>query len=157
LIRLTRFVNRLLRPLIHREYLSETHALEFAHESVEGMHELLKKPGLSLLGLLLAVLAKSLQAVNLMLVFLAFGVPFSGGTIIAAFSLIMLFVVVSPTPGGLGVVEGTMPLVLSSFGIPMGTAVVLMLAYRGTSFWPQVLLGIPALRLLSKNPDTQPA
>ena len=148
---LARMLNRLLRPFLHRDYLSEAHTHEFAHESAEGLNELRQRPGNALLILALAILAKSIQAFNLMLIFLAFGVPFSAGTIIAGFSLMTLFIVISPTPGGVGIVEGAMPLALNSLGVPLGMAVVITLAYRGTSFWPQVLLGIPALRLVSRS------
>jgi len=86
----------------------------------------------------------------LYIIFLAFKVDFSAGTLVAGYSLSTLLAVVSPTPAGIGVVEGTMPLVLSSLRVPIGAATVITLAYRGVTFWMPFLLGIPALRLLSR-------
>jgi glycosyltransferase 2 family protein len=45
--------------------------------------------------------------------FLSFKVQFSTGTIVAGFSMAYLFLIVSPTPSGIGIVEGLMPLALA--------------------------------------------
>jgi glycosyltransferase 2 family protein len=151
LVWLTRKVNRILRPFLHREYLSEPHAVEFAQEAVEGLQELNQRPGSIVLTGFLFLINKTLQLGVLLIIFMAFKVDFSAGTLIAGYSLSTLFAVVSPTPAGIGVVEGTMPLVLSSLRVPIGAATVVTLAYRGVTFWLPFLLGIPALRLLSRT------
>ena len=65
----------------------------------------------------------------------AFEVPFTAGTIIGGFSISYLFLIVSPTPSGIGIVEGIMPLALSSLSVPWSQAVIITLAYRGITFW----------------------
>ena len=77
----------------------------------------------------------------LVAVFLAFQVPFSAGTIIGGFAIAYLFLIVSPTPAGIGIVEGIMPLALSSLRVPWSEAVVITLAYRGITFWIPLALG----------------
>jgi len=47
----------------------------------------------------------------------SFEIPFSAGAIIAKFSLAYLFLIVSPTPSGIGIVEGLMPLALTSLNV----------------------------------------
>jgi glycosyltransferase 2 family protein len=150
LLWLTRKVNRILRPFLHRDYLSEPHAVEFAQETLEGLQELSQRPGIIIMTGFLFLANKTLQLGVLFIIFLAFKVDYSTGTIVAGYSLSTLFGVVSPTPAGIGVVEGTMPLVLSSLRVPIGAATVITLAYRGATFWMPFLLGIPALRLLSR-------
>jgi uncharacterized protein (TIRG00374 family) len=87
----------------------------------------------------------------LALTFLAFEVPFTLGTVIAAYSIGLLFVIVSPTPAGLGVVEGMLTLALTTLGVPLGTATVLTLTFRGLTFWLPFVNGFIALRWLERR------
>ena len=65
----------------------------------------------------------------------------------------VLFYIVSPTPGGLGFVEGALILVLTSLGVPQAGATVVTLAYRGITFWLPFLLGFVALRRVKRFND----
>jgi uncharacterized protein (TIRG00374 family) len=47
-----------------------------------------------------------------------------------------------PLPGGIGGVEGGMIAAFVAFGVPAGTAVIAVLAYRAISFWLPTLPGI---------------
>lgn len=148
---LARFVNRLLFPFIRRDYLSERRAHEFAQEVSDGL-EALRSDHRSLLSpLILGLFNKFLLILTLALVFTAFKVPISIGTVVAGFSVGYLFMIVSPTPAGIGFVEGALTLVLSSFYIPLSVAAVLAIAYRGFTFWYPLLLGFLAFRALSKT------
>jgi glycosyltransferase 2 family protein len=82
---------------------------------------------------------------------MAFRVPFSAGTIIGGFAISYLFLIVSPTPAGVGIVEGVMPLALSSLRVPWSEAVVITLAYRGITFWIPLGLGAVAFRMLERK------
>jgi uncharacterized protein (TIRG00374 family) len=75
-------------------------------------------------------------------------VPFSAGTIIGGFAITYLFLIVSPTPSGVGIVEGVMPLALSSLGVEWSQGVVITLAYRGITFWVPLGVGAIAFRIL---------
>lgn len=81
----------------------------------------------------------------------AFQVPVSIGTLVAGTSLAYLFLIVSPTPSGVGIVEGILTLALRSMYIPGNDAIVITLAYRGVTFWFPLLLGGLSMRWL----DTQ--
>ena len=150
LAKISRMINRILRPFIHREYLSEAHAHEFALEAAEGLTLIRSQPRSILLPLLFAITNKTAQILVLTLCFLAFKVPISIGTIIACFSIGTLFVIISPTPAGIGVVEGALTLALTSMYISLEDAWVITLSYRGITFWIPMLVGMISLRALEK-------
>lgn len=148
---MARLVNRIVKPFIHREYLSEARAHEFAHEIAADLKSLPQKKNSLLLPLLSAFAGKALTMCVLMASFLSFDVPFSAGTIIGGFSISYLFLVVSPTPSGIGIVEGIMPLALSSLRVPWSQAIIITLAYRGITFWLPLGIGAVALRMLNRS------
>jgi uncharacterized protein (TIRG00374 family) len=148
---LAHLVNRLLQPFLHHNYLSEDRAKEFAQEAADGLSILRRDPKRVLLPLILAI-TKFGFLISIMLVsFLAFKVNVSPGTLIAGFSLGYLFMIVSPTPSGLGIVEGVLTLAFTSMYIPLGTAAVVALAYRGFTFWLPLFFGMGAFRWLGGN------
>ena len=148
---LARLVNRMARPFIHREYLSESRAHEFANEMADDLKSLPERPRSLLKPLLFAFANKALMICILMVSFLSFQVPFSAGTIIGGFAISYLFLIVSPTPSGIGIVEGIMPLALSSLRVPWSQAVIITLAYRGITFWVPLGVGAIAFRMLDRT------
>lgn len=146
-----RQVNRTVRPLLRREYLAEARAYTFAHDVAAGLKRLDHRPETLFVPGVLALLNKGLLVTILLLMFMAFKVPFSVGTLVAGFSIGYLFLIVSPTPAGLGVVEGALTLALRSLRVPLGDAAVLTLAYRGITFWAPLLIGMIAFRWLSHS------
>ncbi|HEX9013978.1 MAG TPA: lysylphosphatidylglycerol synthase transmembrane domain-containing protein [Anaerolineaceae bacterium] len=142
-------VNRVVWPFIHREYLSTVRARAFASDAAEGMLALRGKNRELLVPLALALFNKALLICVLFLVFLAFGIPFSAGTLIAGFSMGYLFLIVSPTPAGIGVVEGVMALSLHTWGVPLDSAAVVVLAYRAFTFWGPFLAGMQTFRVMA--------
>lgn len=139
-------VNRVLRPILHREYLDLASAHQFAHDMHDGLRQVRQSRGSLLLPIALALSNKALLISILFLVFLAFRQPFSVGTLIASFSIGYLFYIVSPTPSGLGFVEGAMTLTMRSLRVPLAAAAVITLAYRGITFWITMLYGAIAIR-----------
>ena len=148
---MARLVNRIAYPFIHREYLSEARAHQFARDMAMDLKALPERRRSLLLPLLYAFANKSLLMCILLFIFLAFQVPFSAGTIIGGFAISYLFLIVSPTPSGIGIVEGVMPLALSSLGVQWSQAVIITLAYRGITFWIPLGVGAMALRLLERE------
>ena len=148
---MARLVNRILNPVLHRPYLSETRAHEFAYEMAADLKSLPEKRHNLLLPFLYSLLSKTILMCVLLSVFLAFQVPFSAGTIIGGFAITYLFLIVSPTPAGIGIVEGIMPLALSSLRVPWSEAVIVTLAYRGITFWIPLAVGAFALRVLERE------
>jgi len=148
LARIAHFINRIVRPFIHRDYLSEERAHTFAAEMGEGMAGLPERSKQLLRPLLHGLANKALLLGILLTAFLSFGVPFSAGTIVAGWAIAYLFLVVSPTPNGIGIVEGIMPLTLTSLHVTYEAAVVVTLVYRAVTFWMLLAVGAWAFRRL---------
>ncbi|MBI5933108.1 MAG: flippase-like domain-containing protein [Chloroflexi bacterium] len=149
LARMARTVNRVIRFFLHRDYLSEERAHAFAAEVADGLSDLPEHSALRLSRPLLhALFGKLLLIGALACAFLSFDVPFSAGTIVAGWAIGFLFLIVSPTPNGIGVVEGLMPLTLTSLRVPYEAAVVVTLLYRAVTFWFLLAVGAWAFRRL---------
>jgi uncharacterized protein (TIRG00374 family) len=73
--------------------------------------------------------------------FVAFQQPIGFGTLVTGYAMGILFSIVSPTPQGIGIVEGIVPLVLTSLAIPFDKAVVTVLAFRALSLWLPLFIG----------------
>ena len=148
LARVAGFGNRLLFPLLHRDYFSQERAHLFAEEVGEGLSGLTQKPINLLEPVSYGLLGKLLLMGVLTCSFLAFDVPFTGGTIVGGFSVGYLFLVVSPTPSGIGVVEGVMALALTSLRVVWSQSVIITLVYRAITFWVPLGVGAAAFRRL---------
>ena len=146
LVWLARLGNRLLRPFIHKEKFSEEGARNLAHDAVGGINELRRRPAELFYPLILAITNKTILLLIFYMMFLAFQVPASIGTLIAGTSLAHLFRIVSFTPSGMGIVEGVLTIALRSMYIPVSDALVITLAYRGLTFWIPLILGAFAIR-----------
>lgn len=148
LAKIARLVNRIVRLFRRVDYLSEVRAHEFANEISDGFSGLTEKPVSLIRPILWGILDKGLLMLVLICSFLSFGVPFSTGTIVAGFSMAYLFLIVSPTPSGIGIVEGLMPLALVSLNVRWSQAVVITLVYRAVTFWFPFAVGAWTFRFL---------
>ena len=159
LAKIVRIVNRIVGPIIHRDYLSEARARAFGFEIAEGLSSLPERPRSLIRPFMLSLANKVLLMGVLICSLLSFDVPFSAGTIIGGFAIAYLFLIVSPTPSGIGVVEGVMALALSSLRVDFSQAVIITLVYRGITFWLPLVVGAVAFRALqatgTKAPEIQ--
>jgi uncharacterized protein (TIRG00374 family) len=143
-----RWINLIVKYFRKGEYLSEARAHEFAHEVSEGFSGLTERPSSLVRPVLWGILDKILLMCILVSAFLSFQVPFNAGTIIAGFSIAYLFLIVSPTPSGIGIVEGIMPIALTSLQVDWSQAVVITLTYRAVTFWFPLAVGAYTFRSL---------
>ena len=148
LARIAHAINRVVRFFFHRDYLSEDRAHAFAAEIADGLACLPERPKQLMIPLLHGLANKTLLISILLTAFVSFGVPFSAGTIIAGWAIGYLFLIVSPTPSGIGIVEGIMPITLASLRVPYEAAVVVTLTYRAVTFWVLLAVGAWAFRYL---------
>jgi hypothetical protein len=86
---------------------------------------------------------------GLYLLFVAFEQPVHLGTLVAGFSMGIVFWVVSVVPAGLAAVEGIMTLVFTDLGIPPDKAAAIVLTFRAMNFLLPVGIGFFALRQTS--------
>jgi glycosyltransferase 2 family protein len=145
---LARLINNILRPFIHRDYLQEDKAHAFAQEIAEGISMLRGKRKELIWPMLYALNNFALLICVLAFTFLALGTPFSVGTLVGGFAIGYLFLIVSPTPSGLGVVEGTMTIALNTLRVEWAAAALITLTYRVITFWFPLVVGAVAFRLL---------
>jgi uncharacterized protein (TIRG00374 family) len=71
----------------------------------------------------------------------SFGHPISPIDLMVAYGLANILAVIPITPGGLGIVEGTLITTVVGFGVPHGPAILAVLAYRFLNFWLPIPLG----------------
>ena len=153
---MARLINRIVRPFIHRDYLPVERAHSFAYDGAAGIAAVRHNPLGLLKPILLAVSNKSLLILILMLTFMAFHVPYTSGTIVAGFSIGYLFLIVSPTPSGIGIVEGVLTLALTSLWVPVEAAAIITLVYRGYTFWVPLFVGMAAFRQIPHESRKDP-
>jgi uncharacterized protein (TIRG00374 family) len=145
---IARVINRVLRPFIHRDYMQEERARLFAHEAADGIAMLRGKRKELLWPFLFALNNFALLICVLAFTFLALGTPFTVGTLVGGFAISYLFLIVSPTPSGLGIVEGVMTIALASLRVQLEAAALITLTYRFITFWLPMAVGAVAFRLL---------
>jgi uncharacterized protein (TIRG00374 family) len=148
-------INRILRPFIHRDYIQAERPFTFANEIGDGISMLRGKRGELLWPFLFALNNFALLICVLAFTFLALGTPFTVGTLVGGFAIGYLFLIVSPTPSGLGVVEGAMTIALNTLRVDMAAALLITLTYRVITFWFPMALGAVTFRILGGK--TKPA
>jgi len=156
LARIARLINRIVRPFIHREYLDEEKAHFYAKEIAEAIHSLRGRRKELLWPFLFALNNFALLICVLAFTFLALGTPFTVGTLVGGFAIGYLFLIVSPTPSGLGIVEGTMTLALNTLRVEWAAASLITLTYRLITFWLPLAIGAVAFRLLGGRSTSLP-
>lgn len=149
---LARLINRIMQPFIHRDYLQEGRAHYFAQEISDGISMLRGKRGELLWPFLYSLNNFALLLCVLAFTFLTLGTPFTVGTLVAGFAISYLFLIVSPTPSGLGVMEGVMTLILTTLGVKLEAAALITLTYRFLTFWFPLVVGAVAFRILGGKP-----
>jgi glycosyltransferase 2 family protein len=142
-------INRLLKPFLHRDYLKKENARQFAWEIAEGI-KLVRGKGKELIWpFLFSLNNKALQVCVMAIAFLTVGAPISVGSVIGGVSIANLFVIVSPTPSGIGFVEGIVPFTLKMLQVPWDFCVLITLIYRALTFWLPLLVGVVTFRLIN--------
>ncbi len=149
---MARAVNTILRPFLHHNYVQEERAYSFSTDLSEGLIALRNNPRWAYRPFFFTVVNKTLLLIVLLCSFLAFAVPFDAGTLVAGLSIAHMFLIVSPTPAGIGIVEGILAVALGSLGVSLSDATVVTLAYRGFSFWLPLLVGMITFRWVQREP-----
>jgi phosphatidylglycerol lysyltransferase len=143
---LQRLANRLAAWVRRPPWLADNWADHIANEAIEASLAMVTYPQRVVRTLAIALAVHLVNLASLYALFLAFNQPIQFGPLVAGFAMGELFLVVSPTPMGIGVVEGIMVLVYNSLGVATETAVVVTLAFRGLSLWLPLFIGFFLLR-----------
>lgn len=79
-------------------------------------------------------------------VFAALGYRPAPAVLVAAYSVGTVFMLVSVTPAGAGIVEGAMTITFTSLGVPLEIAAAAVVLFRLYTFWLPMLAGFLTLR-----------
>jgi uncharacterized protein (TIRG00374 family) len=143
-----RGVNRSVSRLGRPSPLAAGWADAITAEFVEAGSAIRARPRRLLRTIGLALVGHVIDLASLYALFLAFHRNVGFGLLAASYGVGILFWKMSPIPEGVGVVEGAMVLVMTSLHVPIATATVVTLAFRGLTFWLPLVLGFFALRRL---------
>jgi glycosyltransferase 2 family protein len=95
-----------------------------------------------------ALLNVGFDFLTLFLLFVAVGHPLDPASLLVGYGLPQLLARFAFLPGGIGVVEGSMAALYHGLGVPEAVSVVVIMAYRGLSFWLPTLIGFPVAAYL---------
>jgi len=124
--------------------------LPWLSELRETVKALRHRPALLVWPVLHALLVEVLSIATLAATFAAFREPLPLDRFLVGYAAGMLAMIVSVTPGGLGVAEGVMVAVYHALGIPLATATLVTLVFRGITFWLPVAGGFLLLAGVGK-------
>jgi len=152
---LSQLGNRILRPFIHRDFLKIENAYKFSSDVAEGIATIRGSRKNLIWPFLFTLNNKALLLCVLAFTFLALDTPFSAGTLVGGFSISYLFFYASPTPSGVGIVEGILPVTLNTLRVPYTEAVLITLVFRGVTVWFPLIMGAVAFRLLHRQANDE--
>lgn len=141
-----RAINRIAGWLKRPNWLADDWAERNAREFTEAAAAITSYPRRLIRTLAVVWTMWMVNMASLYTLFLAFYHPISIGVLAAGFAVGTLFWILAITPQGVGVVEGVMVIVYTSLGIPAAQATVIVLAFRGLSFWLPLVVGFFLLR-----------
>jgi glycosyltransferase 2 family protein len=151
LARISKGINRALKVVLRRDYFHEERSYIFAAEISDGLSILRNEYRGLLVPMSYLGLNRFIQICILMMAFLSFDVSFTGGTLIGGYAVSYLLLIVSPTPSGVGIVEGAFPVVLASLGVPLAQAIIVTFTFRAVTFWLPLGLGAITFRFINSS------
>lgn len=151
LLVIAKLINRIANPFIHKPYINLERVTAYTDEISEGLLNVRRHPKRLVKPLAFALLNKALLVFIVLLMFLAFNIPFSTGIIIGGFSIGYLFQIVSVTPSGVGFMESAFAIALKSLGVSWTNAIIVTLSYRAITFWFSLGIGALGFRQIEKE------
>lgn len=99
-------------------------------------------------GIAIAFILHALHMASLFCIVIALRQTLTIGMLITSYSITMLLVMISVVPQGVGLVEGVLTFLLTSFGIALEPALAIVAVYRTISFGIPAVIGFFLLRRL---------
>lgn len=129
------------KKLLKRELINDERIKKIFDELKGTADSLAEHPQRLLRAFLIGMGSYVFNILSVWTLFSAFSQPINIFVLIVGFAMGMLFWTVTVTPQGIGTVEGAMILAYSSLGIPIETAALVTLVFRGMTLWLPVALG----------------
>ncbi|MEI7578545.1 MAG: lysylphosphatidylglycerol synthase transmembrane domain-containing protein [bacterium] len=89
----------------------------------------------------LLLIAHLIQVFIVIITFGSIGMQISYIDAFIVYSTVVLVSIISPTPQGAGIVEGSVPLILKPMGFELSEAITAIMLYRLVSLWIPVIVG----------------
>ena len=121
-------------------------ALKSSQALCEAAGEIARRPLIAVRVFMLSVLASLFEFGCFYLVGMAFGVT-DISALLGGYVVAILFTMIAITPMGLGVVEAAIVVILTSYGVFMGTATAIALVFRGIVFWLPFVIGLVVFQI----------
>lgn len=134
--------------LLRQPLLDGTQVGRWSNEMRETLLVARRRSRLAGVPFLLSFFGQGLGVATLAAAFWAVGHPVPPDILVAGYAVDALFMVVSVTPSGVGVVEGAVTLTFASLGVPVATAVAATLLFRLFTIWLPLLAGFATVRRL---------
>ncbi|MDH4358727.1 MAG: flippase-like domain-containing protein [Candidatus Berkelbacteria bacterium] len=144
-------VNFVTGLLQRREVINESHVHLISQEIRQCLGLIERNWKKLWLPVLHVFLMEAIEILILYYLFLAFRYPIYAGILITVYAIAVLFSLISITPSGIGIVEATMILVLSSLAVPVETSTIVVVGYRIFTYWIPFVLGYFAFRIFQKT------
>lgn len=125
---------------VFKKELSQGWGLGIADSFIRSARVLASNPKGAFITIVYASASALLNMACLIAIGFAFGFELVG-SLIAAFALAAISVILSPTPQGVGVVEAAIAAVLTGAGCSLSVATAIALVYRGIMFWVPFCIG----------------
>lgn len=143
--------NYFSRSILKKEAI-ERQRVEAAMSHITTLKSVLKEKKIVFLNpFLYSFLGHLLHFLVLWVIFLSFGTMVSPIVALIGYVISVVFIVVSFTPSGIGIVEPLMILYFVSSGISVELATIATFVFRGVVFWLPFFLGFFAIRKMHKN------
>ncbi len=143
------FFNWISRKVRKKPLISKEGTLEMVDEIYEGLQLLDQKRASVPYAIFGGFLNWFGDIICLGLVFLAFGYEIHVGVLLFAYLISQILAIASWIPGGLGVVEASLGLIIISFGAPADITWMSVLVFRLLSFWLPIPVGMYSFYSLS--------
>ncbi len=134
------FANRIIKRF-KKEPFAEDKKREVFDDIYEGIGLFGRKKRSSILAILAGMLYWLGDITCFYFVFLSFGFHIGWGMLIFSYCISTVLGIISAVPGGMGVTEGSMALILTGMGVPGALALTATLVFRLFSYWVWIPVG----------------
>lgn len=146
---LTAIVNKIFFIFKRKNLITIENIKHLHYEILFSIKEFQKDKHSFLSPFIFSLIGHFLQMLILYLCFLAFGTNPQFYIIVIGYIFSVIFILVSPTPSGIGIVEPTMAITMSSLGTPIEAAGLATFVFRGIVFWLPFFAGFYTTRTLN--------
>jgi len=146
LTKLVGFISAFLGHFLKKKYQAEGMVEKVSEEALAAKKFVKEQPRFLFVLIGIQLIVHLLRMVALFLIFYSLGYQITANVLLAGYIIGMVLVVVSPTPSGVGFVEGAMYLMYTSLGVPGAVASTATIIYRFMQFWLPFFVGMIMLQ-----------